>query len=283
MFLYQSLDKVFPRSYTAKVFCVAFIGTHVPLICMVMVVLFRHGGIWGQIDVLAPLLLATLAGTFATLWSLKAILVPIYKVQSTMESFAADHTAEPLPDIHSDEVGSLMKSVNSHFSLVTSELSEAMEAAHTDPLTGLLNRRGFEARTSEQCMGSILLIDIDNFKSINDNFGHDAGDDVLIEVSRVLTESVRTSDVVGRYGGEEFIVFLPNSEHRSSSVIAERIRRSVAQKVHIGPRLVTVSVGVAIGSRSKTIPDLIPKADDAIYRAKREGRNRVVISGFAVV
>ena len=283
MYLYKRLDRIFPRSYTAKVFCVAFVGTHVPLLTMVGLVLLRQGSLWEQLDVLLPLLVATLIGTAATLFALKLILTPIFLVQRTLERYTEDHTSRTLPEYYKDEIGSLMRCTNALLRMVASELNQAVEAAQTDPLTGLLNRRGFQAKAENLKKGALLLIDIDKFKSVNDNYGHDAGDGVLVDVAQVLKDSVRTSDFVGRHGGEEFIVYLPRAELHSASVIAERIRRSVAERVNIGPRVITVSVGVAMSGRAKTLNDLIQKADDAIYQAKRGGRNKVVISDFALV
>lgn len=283
MNLYERLDRVFPRSYTAKLFCVAFVGTHVPLVTMVVLTLARHRNLMDELGTLLPLLVATLLGTAATLLALKGMLSPLFLVQRTLERYCEGETARMLPDHHQDQVGVLMKGVNTLLRKVSSDLDQAVVAAQTDPLTGLLNRRGFQARTENLPRGALLLIDIDRFKSINDTLGHDMGDEVLSDVAQVLKDSVRTSDIVGRHGGEEFIIYLPKAELHAASDIAERIRRSVAEQVHAGPRVVTVSIGVALSTRSTSLPDLIQRADEAIYKAKRGGRNKVVISEFALV
>ena len=156
-----------------------------------------------------------------------------------------------------------------------------------DELTGVLNRRGFfnavkplanmAQRTNEEV--GMLMIDIDDFKQINDTHGHLEGDQVLKVLGRVLQNAGRASDVIGRYGGEEFIVFLPGIKRDSPVQIAEKIRVSVAEETRpVIPA--TVSIGVAEGRLSsditKDLLDLVKRADDALYRAKKEGKNRVV-------
>lgn len=128
---------------------------------------------------------------------------------------------------------------------------------------------------------SILLMDIDDFKAINDTHGHDAGDVVLKSVANIIKESVRGIDIVGRYGGEEFLVILPNSDKNAALEVAERIRSSVEMsKFHIDSKnlKLTISIGVAtLYEHGETPNELVKAADIALYRAKREGKNKVAI------
>jgi two-component system, chemotaxis family, response regulator WspR len=166
------------------------------------------------------------------------------------------------------------------------QASEALrfEATH-DSLSGLMNRRAFfdnlqreaarMARRHEPL--ALIMADIDHFKAINDSHGHVAGDAVIREVSRRLQSSVRASDVVGRYGGEEFIV-LPNDCRVDDVVeLAERIRSACAAPVTIADRTIPISVslGVAVSAGHPEVEKLLHVADEALYRAKRGGRNRV--------
>jgi len=159
----------------------------------------------------------------------------------------------------------------------------------TDPLTGLFNRRYFRERLFEEvervkrhseCF-SVFLIDIDDFKSFNDRFGHTYGDDVLKGVSRTIRDAVRSMDVVARYGGEEFAVILPHTNKKDSFIIAERIREDVEEyKRMVEPfkQWPTISLGVAeFPNDANDIDELINKADSAMYHAKRTGKNRVVV------
>jgi two-component system cell cycle response regulator len=161
--------------------------------------------------------------------------------------------------------------------------------AQTDPLTKLLNRRALTDRLAAEMERvrrydsalSLLLIDLDHFKSINDTFGHLAGDDVLSEVALTLQRGVRAVDVVARYGGEEFVVVLPETAPAGASAFAERLRETVESQVFLQQRGVpirlTTSIGVATfpGFGVESVDDLFAAADQALYRAKAEGRNRV--------
>ena len=157
------------------------------------------------------------------------------------------------------------------------------ELASTDGLTGLKNYRHFcevldsacslAARQGEPL--SVLMVDVDLFKQFNDSFGHQSGDDVLSTLATLLRTSVRSHDLVARYGGEEFVILLPATDLSGSRVVAERLR--VAVERYAWPlRRVTVSIGVATMMEAPRVPaDLVKKADHALYRAKRMGRNRV--------
>ena len=163
-----------------------------------------------------------------------------------------------------------------------------MEMAITDGLTGLHNRRYLErhlATLVQQAAArarplSALILDIDHFKTINDGYGHSAGDDVLREFSRRVRKAVRGIDLACRLGGEEFVVAMPDTDGALAVLVGERIRQKIAgEAFQIGAAVeitVTVSVGVSSLLSSNDTPQaLLKRADEALYRAKREGRNRV--------
>ncbi len=163
--------------------------------------------------------------------------------------------------------------------------------AHTDPLTHLLNRRGLHVRLASELdrvrrynapLG-LLLIDLDHFKSVNDTYGHLAGDDVLTEMGKLLQNGTRSVDIVGRYGGEEFVVVLPETGVEGVMVFAQRIRDKIAaHKFSFGQGItshLTASVGVAnFPSAGNHSPEeLLHAADMALYKAKESGRNVVCV------
>jgi two-component system, cell cycle response regulator len=166
----------------------------------------------------------------------------------------------------------------------------SIEMAITDALTGLHNRRYMESHLStlvEQAglRGkplTVLVLDIDYFKSVNDTHGHDAGDDVLREFAQRLKKSIRGIDLACRYGGEEFVVVMPETDMAVATMVAERLRRRVACEpfpVSRGANAVeiTISIGLAAqASTNDTAANVLKRADQALYRAKRDGRNRVV-------
>jgi diguanylate cyclase len=160
------------------------------------------------------------------------------------------------------------------------------EMSRTDPLSGLLNRRCWEEAVAAEfarcartgACASLLMLDLDHFKWVNDRHGHPAGDEVIRKVAGILRESLRDDDVPGRYGGEEFGVLLPDTPEAGAEVIAERIRRRIegAALAPSGLR-VTASIGIAeIGARDVEYTVWISHADRALYAAKERGRNRSV-------
>lgn len=155
--------------------------------------------------------------------------------------------------------------------------------ASTDSLTDCLNRRAFTSEVSERLdvvrEGAFLVIDVDNFKLVNDRFGHECGDDALRLVARGIKSCIRQGDLVGRMGGEEFGVFLAGASPGTAMLVAERIRHAV-ERIVLAPEgtryTLSVSVGVAPFDRMTSFSDLFRLADRRLYGAKQSGRNRVV-------
>jgi diguanylate cyclase (GGDEF)-like protein len=159
------------------------------------------------------------------------------------------------------------------------------EAAFTDHLTGLANRRRFERQLEREVSRterfghpfSLLMIDIDNFKKLNDSFGHDAGDDAIRRISRVLREGTRGIDLAARIGGEEFAVLLVETNQQAGIEVAERLRVGIRGLNIPSGEQVTASFGVAeCPTDAQTAAGILKAADVALYEAKREGRDRVV-------
>ncbi len=175
---------------------------------------------------------------------------------------------------------------------VTEAQQKLVELATIDDLTRLYNRRYFFERFHQEVRRakryqrplSCVILDIDFFKRVNDTYGHLAGDQVLVDIARILKNSCRHSDLAGRYGGEELIILLPETESAGAMIIAERIREMIEQHQSVGEKGETIQVTVSIGVASLTVPELkkiaknehiIQYADDALLRAKKEGRNRI--------
>ena len=158
------------------------------------------------------------------------------------------------------------------------EHEELVESALHDALTGLYNRRALDVLAKVDQQYGVLMIDIDHFKSVNDRFGHGAGDEVLRSVAAAIMANVRPDDATIRYGGEEILVLLASADRSLTSSVAERIRARVADLEYAAlPDLgsVTVSIGAAIHHRGQPVDEAIADADGCLYQAKNEGRNRV--------
>ena len=177
-----------------------------------------------------------------------------------------------------------------NYKIIAEELKEKnslLEAsATTDVLTGLRNRLYFNQRVIDEferykrCHTelSLLILDIDHFKRINDIYGHTGGDEVLKNISNVLQNTLRELDVLARWGGEEFIVLLPGTGMNEAIEIAEKLRKQIESLTHENGEVVTISIGVSTLTESETIEPWIARADKALYHAKKQGRNRCCMS-----
>ncbi len=193
--------------------------------------------------------------------------------------------------------GSIFVWFSAHLSLQTAidvhRISMLEQESVTDPLTGIFNRRYMERRLHEEFSRaeryrlpfSILLIDVDNFKGLNDIYGHQVGDLVLVELTHLILGCIRATDVVARYGGDEFMVIASNTTEKAAYRLADRIRQQVEDEAfdmsaeneeHVSVHL-TISIGISsFGEDIESIHTLIHCADEAMYQAKKEGRNRTI-------
>ncbi len=195
-----------------------------------------------------------------------------------------------------NEVLQSMSLLNNELSSLTRELSKknrALELANqritelmrTDPLTGLANRRYFQERFHDslalamrgKCTLTLIMADLDYFKSINDTHGHEAGDRVLYEFARLLQNNSRTEDLPVRFGGEEFVVLMPQSTAAQAWEFGERIRSLLESRNILPDQKVTASIGIAELRPEDTLDSLLKRADQALYQAKKSGRNRLAM------
>ena len=183
---------------------------------------------------------------------------------------------------------------NSHYVWVIDDITERKNAQEallqlsiTDPLTGIFNRRqlfvlgenAFEQAIRYEHPLSILMLDVDHFKQVNDTYGHQKGDEVLVSLANIVKEKTRKADIFGRYGGEEFMIIMPNTDQEGAFAAAEHLREEV-EKISLetekGEILVTVSVGICqIQPDHEVLEQVINGADQALYSAKQAGRNQV--------
>jgi diguanylate cyclase len=192
----------------------------------------------------------------------------------------------------SEAIGQHLAGAAERIALLERSLDDLRNDAATDGLTGLHNRRSFDTRLREaagRAMNSgepltLVLIDIDHFKRVNDGWGHQTGDQVLRLVAGTLTANTRPEDFVARYGGEEFALILPGTAPAAAVAVADRIRRSfegreiVARNSGKTIGSVTISAGVALYDPGERLSDWVERTDCALYEAKKTGRNRVVLA-----
>jgi len=207
-------------------------------------------------------------------------------ITTGLDAGANDYLAKPFdPGELISRIGVGQRMVEMQEELIAARNALLHEATH-DALTGLLNRRAIlEALSREllraernHCRLSVGLFDIDHFKRVNDGYGHAIGDEVLRVFAETLTTFLRGYDLIGRYGGEEFLVVIPDHSMTDDQDIYERLKSKIAEKpiaTQSGELSITVSIGVAFFHRGVDADALIEAADKALYRAKEQGRNRV--------
>uniref|UniRef100_UPI0012680CE8 GGDEF domain-containing protein n=1 Tax=Vibrio fluvialis TaxID=676 RepID=UPI0012680CE8 len=168
--------------------------------------------------------------------------------------------------------------------------NELLKMSTIDFLTKLPNRNKMVDLLSQEydkakrynSTYTVMMFDIDYFKSINDEFGHAIGDDYLIEFSRLIHRNVRTSDSFARWGGEEFVLLLPNTDEGNSTLLAETLRSLVEKYSFSGPKNITVSIGFSqVQLDDRSLEDAIERADTALYHSKKNGRNQAI--GWSVI
>ncbi|MEE9354496.1 MAG: GGDEF domain-containing protein [Methylococcaceae bacterium] len=189
------------------------------------------------------------------------------------------------------EMKNEVEASKAEINLLQERLDQAEVEALTDPLTGLANRNGFGKAISEalataeetESYPSLLMLDIDHFKKVNDNFGHLVGDKVIQVVGTVLIKNIKGQDSASRFGGEEFAVLLPETSLKNATILAEKIRLLI-EKTRIkrtGDKdelcRITISIGVARYQPGETINSLLERADNALYQSKNSGRNQVSV------
>ncbi|GAB2483388.1 diguanylate cyclase [Comamonas humi] len=175
---------------------------------------------------------------------------------------------------------------------LSAQRTALMELSLRDALSGLYNRRYWDRRVAEEYArfrrggneACLVLIDLDNFKNVNDQYGHPVGDDVIRRFGRMLAKDLRNIDVACRYGGEEFALLLPNTSPQTANEAMRRLQNRLHEQPLIPQTLVTASFGIAgLSSEMKTAADWISQADQMLYQAKHRGRNRIVSTGMSAV
>ncbi|MCF7500244.1 sensor domain-containing diguanylate cyclase [Pseudoalteromonas sp. L1] len=223
--------------------------------------------------------------TFILIWVLaRLISQPLKQLAETASTLDRPTTSQELKQLRSwyYESNELRNAMLKGVGLLQSKIGLLRQEAQTDPLTCLHNRRSLDIRLSQlmaqRCPFAVLAIDIDHFKRVNDEFGHDIGDLVLQSLAKLLVDATREGDVVARTGGEEFIVIMPKVTAKRAYQLAERLRMQVSEYYIEPVGCINVSIGISGWPLEQlSIEDVMKLADQALYKAKKTGRNRCVL------
>ncbi len=277
----------------SAILCIAFLGYYAgaarPMLAMFYMVALLFGAL--RLDAARLLGLAAVAmiaqGTMLWIWHAQN---PKAALTDSLVDLAALAVLLPWCAVMGGYVNSMRERLSDSHRQLQEAFHRIEKVAIRDELTGLYNRRFLmEALAREHARAKrldarfcVCLIDVDHFKAINDTLGHAAGDAVLKHLALVLVSGLRGVDVLGRFGGEEFLLILPDAGHAGAAVAAERVR-AAAESAGFpqlpADRRVTVTIGVAASQPGESVEDLLARADSALYRGKAAGRNRVVSVG----
>jgi diguanylate cyclase (GGDEF)-like protein len=234
-----------------------------------VIMVLLNGSIMAAMPQILAIFGVAILSVSLVIWALREVLAPIDELERALEFYRENGLDGDRP--HDQDRSELVHLVDG----LASDARAHRNAADTDPLTGLLNRRGFDRYRKNAEAGSIIFVDLDKFKIVNDRLGHDAGDIVLSATADLLRSVLRQGELVARFGGEEFVVFLPGIELDTAAQVAERIRQSAETNLATELGRVTISAGVCRQADGETFADALHRADQAVYLAKRDGRNRV--------
>jgi diguanylate cyclase (GGDEF)-like protein len=237
--------------------------------------------------------IALIVSVTSWFWLVRGITAPLNEMAKIVRSVGLDQAPIELKEHTDDELGRLVRAINDMSNWVSESTSHLKELAERDELTGLYNHRALIMMLEDEIARSkrykqpfsFVLLDIDNFKEINDTYGHVAGDEAIRQFAPLILESIREVDKVARYGGDEIAVIMPETPGTEAVSLAERIRIGVgAQQVllkNIEMITLHISVGVAEYPGGKdSLKDLVSAADEALYEAKKSGRNKVCVESW---
>lgn len=283
MGLYEALSRLFPRSFSAKLLAVAFVGIHVPLLVLLLWICWQ-ANLAGKLmwQVIGVVLVATLLGTGVTLVLLRRLLEPLRDAADALDQYYAEQRLPLLPEQGDDELGRLLRGINRSLRGIDAGLRDLKKHALLDPLTEALNRRGCEQAMSDSVAAAqrdgwpfvLFVIDMDNLKPINDRYGHAAGDDVLVRLVDSAYTWLGAQDWIGRWGGDEFLLGVHAREDEATLKLNQWL--SMLEHDDSGEAPLYVSAGCASWRQGQDAASLYRLADAAMYRAKFAGGRRLL-------
>ena len=272
MRLYRATAFLFPRHYTIRMFLLCFLAVHMPLLAFLGFEVTRGAWHW---QTFAVLLGATVVGSAFAIAALAGLLVPVAVATRGLRALRDGQQMQDIPAGGPDMAGELLESVAHALRSASARLDELKGLALTDPLTGLLNRRGFVEQLEQlpTGAGTLALLDGDRFKQVNDRLGHAEGDRVLRALADRLRDRLRKQDMAARWGGDEFVILLRDTDEQEARAIVKRVQLSLRRRpiARLDGRPVNFSVGFAplSGETMEAVTEAVKAADAEMYATKR--------------
>ena len=272
MRLYRATAFLFPRHYTIRMFLLCFLAVHLPLLAFLGFELTRGAWHW---QTFAVLLGATVVGSAFAIAALAGLLVPVAVATRGLRALRDGQQMQDIPAGGPDMAGELLESVAHALRSTSARLDELKGLALTDPLTGLLNRRGFVEQLEQlpTGAGTLALLDGDRFKQVNDRLGHAEGDRVLRALADRLRDRLRKQDMAARWGGDEFVILLRETDEQEARAIVKRVQLSLRRRpiARLDGRPVNFTVGFAplSGKTMEAVTEAVKAADAEMYATKR--------------
>lgn len=289
--IYKFLSRFpFPNSYLGKIMLIAFFGIQVPLIILIIYSVYSTPqGTESTVRILVSTVIASVLGTAFTLYVLYYLLAPVSLASKKLREYITDKKMPDLPTYYKDGAGQLMSDVQYTVSHIDKLIRSLEKTSSTDYLTGTYNRFSAETRLKEDIARSgrsehkmtLVLLDLDDFKIINDEYGHDIGDFCLKHVVNIVKSNIRESDWLARWGGDEFMIMLLDSDEIYASTVLERISASLEENSipnSQGSITITISVGVTQYKSEFDFERYYKTVDVALLEAKRRGKGQIVYS-----
>ena len=272
MRLYRATAFLFPRHYTIRMFLLCFLAVHMPLLAFLGFEVTRGAWHW---PTFAVLLGATVVGSAFAIAALAGLLAPVAVATRGLRALRDGQQMQDIPAGGPDMAGELLESVAHALRSTSARLDELKGLALTDPLTGLLNRRGFVEQLEQlpTGAGTLALLDGDRFKQVNDRLGHAEGDRVLRALADRLRDRLRKQDMAARWGGDEFVILLRDTDEQEARAIVKRVQLSLRRRpiARLDGRPVNFSVGFAplSGETMEAVTEAVKAADAEMYATKR--------------
>ena len=275
MRIYNATRFLFPRSFRLRVFAICFASIHIPLITFLVI-----QGLQGQWDwsMIIALLIATVVGTGVAIVGLAGLLAPIQLAMDRLGQLQRGEPVEACPEAGDDLAGDLLRATGKAARLTTRRIDRLKGVAATDALTGLANRRGLldalDTKLRGGSCGSIALLDGDRFKQVNDRLGHGEGDRLLKRIASRILDNIRESDIAGRWGGDEFVIYFDGLDRDGAVAAVERIKSAVLRRspILLDGEPVAFSQGFAELLRPGRLAfdHALEEADKDLYRDKAQ-------------